>query len=52
MDIKIIRFLTTQINQLCAKYEYSILDFNKFLDHFQKGLVQELDFNLEMANSD
>ena len=38
-------------NWLCSYYGYKSLDFDKFLNHFEKGLRQELDFKTEVINS-
>lgn len=38
-------------NKLCLYYDYKGIDFDKFLNHFEKGLVQELDFKTEVINS-
>ena len=46
-----IRKLTKLANKLCHYYEYKGIDFDKFMDHFEKGLLQELDFKTEVINS-
>ena len=38
-------------NFLCQRYDYKGIDFDKFLNHFEKGLRQELDFKTEVINS-
>lgn len=51
LDLWVIRKLTKVANRLCRWYEYRGLDFTKFLNHFEKGLKQELDFKTEVINS-
>ena len=38
-------------NKACLYYDYKGIDFDKFLNHFEKGLRQELDFKTEVINS-
>ena len=38
-------------NKLCLYYDYKGIDFDKFLNHFEKSLLQELDFKTEVINS-
>ena len=46
-----IRRLTKMANYVCRQYGYTGIDFDKFLNHFEKGLRQELDFKTEVINS-
>jgi aarF domain-containing kinase len=52
LDLWVIRQLTKAANKLAAYYEYTGLDFTKFLQHFEKSLCQELDFKQEVINSE
>lgn len=38
-------------NRMCHYFDYKGIDFDKFLNHFEKGLLQELDFKTEVINS-
>lgn len=51
IDLFVIRKLAKMANVICRRYEYKNLDFDKFLNHFEKGLRQELDFKTEVINS-
>ena len=51
LDLFVIRKLAKMANYLCARYDYKGIDFDKFLNHFEKGLRQELDFKTEVINS-
>lgn len=51
LDLFVIRRLTKMANYLTSRYGYSGIDFDKFLNHFEKGLRQELDFKTEVINS-
>lgn len=51
IDLFVIRKLTKMANTLCGYYDYKGIDFDKFLNHFEKGLLQELDFKTEVINS-
>ena len=51
LDLFVIRRLIKLANWLCHKYDYKGIDFDKFLNHFEKGLLQELDFKSEVINS-
>ena len=51
LDLFVIRRLGRMANWLCAKYDHKGIDFEKFLNHFEKGLLQELDFKTEVINS-
>ena len=51
LDLFVIRKLAKMANYLCRMYEYRGIDFDKFLNHFEKGLMQELDFKTEVINS-
>ena len=46
-----IRRIAKLSNYLCAYYDYKGIDFDKFLNHFEKGLLQELDFKREVINA-
>jgi predicted unusual protein kinase regulating ubiquinone biosynthesis (AarF/ABC1/UbiB family) len=39
-------------NYVAKNYEFEGLDFLKFMAHFEKGLLQELDFKNEVINSE
>lgn len=39
-------------NKLARRYDYEGLDFTKFMAHFERGLLQELDFKQEVINSE
>ena len=51
IDLKVIRILSRLANKMCRYYEYTGIDFAKFMQHFEKGLMQELDFKQEVINS-
>mmetsp|Transcript_34145 Transcript_34145/g.42220 ORF Transcript_34145/g.42220 Transcript_34145/m.42220 type:complete len:177 (+) Transcript_34145:761-1291(+) len=51
VDLFVIRRLTKLANKICHQYDYKGIDFDKFLNHFEKGLLQELDFKTEVINS-
>ena len=51
LDLFVIRRIAKLSNYLCAYYDYKGIDFDKFLNHFEKGLLQELDFKREVINA-
>lgn len=51
LDLFVIRNLAKMANYLCRVYDYKGIDFEKFLNHFEKGLLQELDFKTEVINA-
>jgi len=44
IDFFVLRQLAKAANILSRRWEYKGFDFSKYLNHFQKGILQELDF--------
>lgn len=51
IDIFVIRQISKLANRLCRYYKYTGVDFVKFMAHFEKSLLQELDFKQEVINT-
>ena len=52
IDFFVIRKLAKAANILSQRWEYKGFDFIKYLQHFERGLLQELDFKQEVINSE
>ena len=52
IDFFVIRKLAKAATLLSQRWEYKGFDFIKYLQHFERGLLQELDFKQEVINSE